>query len=90
MKDTDGNTIGDFTTGENGYSCTENLEPGKYLVVELPTEDNYWITEPGFHDVTVSAGQSTVDTWMNREQGLVWFYKKTNTGESVEGWHILY
>ena len=29
-----------------------------------------------------------MDTWLNREQGLVWIYKKTNTGESVEGWHI--
>ena len=25
---------------------------------------------------------------MRKEQGLVWFYKKTNTDESVEGWHI--
>lgn len=41
-----------------------------------------------FHDVTVKAGETTVDTWLNKEQGLVWFYKKTNTGESVEGWHI--
>ena len=29
-----------------------------------------------------------MDTWHNKEQGLVWFYKMTNTGESVEGWHI--
>ena len=56
--------------------------------MELPTEDNYWLTELGFHDVTVKAGETTVDTWLNKEQGLVWFYKKTNTGESVEGWHI--
>ena len=38
--------------------------------------------------MTVKAGETTVDTWLNKEQGLVWFYKKTNTGESVEGWHI--
>ena len=88
VKDTDGNIIGDFTTDENGYACTGNLEPGKYLVVELSTEDNYWSTELGFHDVTVKAGETTVDTWLNREQGLVWIYKKTNTDESVEGWHI--
>ena len=30
-----------------------------------------------FHDVTVKAGETTVDTWLNKEQGLVWFYKKT-------------
>ena len=29
-----------------------------------------------------------MDIWLNREQGLVWIYKKTNTSESVEGWHI--
>ena len=61
---------------------------GRYTVVELPTEDNYWLTELGFHDVTVKAGETTVDNWLNKEQGLAWFYKKTNTGESVEGWHI--
>ena len=42
----------------------------------------------GFHDVSVKAGETTVDTWLNKEQGLAWFYKKTNTGESVEDWHI--
>ena len=88
VKDSNGNTVGDFTTDANGYACTENLPLGRYTVVELPTEDNYWLTELGFHDVTVKAGETTVDTWLNKEQGLVWFYKKTNTGESVEGWHI--
>ena len=88
VKDTSGNLVGEYTTDENGYACTEKLAPGQYLVVELPTEDNYWLTELGFHDVTVKAGETTVDTWLNKEQGLVWFYKKTNTGESVEGWHI--
>ena len=88
VRDSNGNAIGDFTTDANGYACTENLPLGRYTVVELPTEDNYWLTELGFHDVTVKAGETTVDTWLNKEQGLAWFYKKTNTGESVEGWHI--
>ena len=88
VKDSNGNTVGDFTTDDNGFACTDNLPLGRYTVVELPTEDNYWLTELGFHDVTVKAGETTVDTWLNKEQGLVWFYKKTNTGESVEGWHI--
>ena len=88
VKDSNGNTVGDFTTDDNGYVCTDNLPLGRYTVVELPTEDNYWLTELGFHDVTVKAGETTVDTWLNKEQGLVWFNKKTNTGESVEGWHI--
>ncbi len=88
VRDSEGNSYGDFTTDDNGYACTENLPLGRYTVVELPTEDNYWLTELGFHDVTVKAGETTVDTWLNKEQGLVWSYKKTNTGESVEGWHI--
>lgn len=88
VKDSNGNTVGDFTTDDNGYACTDNLPLGRYTVVELPTEDNYWLTELGFHDVAVKAGETTVDTWLNKEQGLAWFYKKTNTGESVEGWHI--
>ena len=88
VRDSEGNSYGDFTTDYNGYACTENLPLGRYTVVELPTEDNYWLTELGFHDVTVKAGETTVDTWLNKEQGLAWFYKKTNTGQSVEGWHI--
>lgn len=88
VRDSEGNSYGDFTTDENGYACTQNLPLGWYTVVELPTEDNYWLTELGFHDVTVKAGETTMDTWLNKEQGLVWFYKKTNTGQSVEGWHI--
>ena len=88
VRDSEGNSYGDFTTDDNGYACTDNLPLGRYTVVELPTDDNYWLTELGFHDVTVKAGETTVDTWLNKEQGLVWFYKKTNTGQSVEGWHI--
>ena len=88
VRDSEGNSYGDITTDEKGYAITDNLPLGRYTVVELPTEDNYWLTELGFHDVTVKAGETTVDTWLNKEQGLVWFYKETNTGESVEGWHI--
>ena len=88
VKDSAGKTVGDYTTDDSGYAITGNLPLGRYTVVELPTEDTYWAGELGFHDVTVRGGQNTVDTWMNREQGLVWVYKKTNTGQSVEGWHI--
>ena len=61
----------DYTT--KGLSCICKDGVGRYTVVELPTEDNYWLTELGFHDVTVKAGETTVDTWLNKEQGLVWF-----------------
>ena len=80
--------VGEYTTDESGYACTENLPMGRYTVIELQTDDLYWNFELGFHDVTVVAGEDTVDEWLNREQGLGWFYKQTNTGESVEGWHI--
>ena len=88
VRDSSGKTIGDFTTDENGYAITGNLPLGRYTVVELPTEDAYWAGELGFHTVLITGGKDAVDTWLNREQGLVWIYKKTNTGESVEGWHI--
>ena len=88
VRDMDGNIIGDYTTDENGYACTGNLPLGRYTVVELPTEDYYWNCELGFHDVTVKAGETVVDEWLNREQGLGWFHKSTNTGESLEGWII--
>ena len=88
VRDSNGKTVGDYTTDENGYAITGNLPLGRYTVVELPTEDAYWAGELGFHTVLVTGGKDTVDTWLNREQGLVWIYKKTNTGESVEGWHI--
>ena len=88
VRDSNGKTVGDFTTDENGYAITGNLPLGRYTVVELPTEDAYWAGELGFHTVLVTGGKDAVDIWLNREQGLVWIYKKTNTGESVEGWHI--
>ena len=80
VRDSKGNSYGDFTTDDNGYACTQNPPLGRYTVVELPTEDNYWLTELGFHDVTVKAGETTVDTWLNKEQGLAWFYKKPIPG----------
>ena len=88
VQDSDGKAIGEYTTDETGYACTENLTPGRYIVLELPTEDPYWTTELGFHDVIVKPGATVVDSWHNKEQGLVWVYKKTNTGDSVEGWQI--
>ena len=88
VQDSNYDVVGEYTTDENGYACTENLPLGRYTVIELQTEDIYWNCELGFHDVTVKAGQTVVDEWLNREQGLGWFHKSTNTGESVEGWHI--
>ena len=88
VKDEDGNHIGDFTTDENGYASTGKLKPGRYLVIELSTDDDYWNCELGFHDVVIIAGEITIDKWHNREQGLGWFHKSTNTGESLEGWEI--
>lgn len=88
VQDSNYDVVGEYTTDENGYACTENLPLGRYTVIELQTDDLYWNFELGFHDVTVVAGEDTVDEWLNREQGLGWFYKQTNTGESVEGWHI--
>ena len=88
VQDSNYDVVGEYTTDENGYACTENLPLGRYTVIELQTEDYYWNFELGFHDVTVKAGETVVDEWLNREQGLGWFYKSTNIGESVEGWHI--
>ena len=88
VRDSNGKTVGEFTTDENGYAITGNLPLGRYTVMELPTEDVYWIGELGFHTVLVTGGKDAVDTWLNREQGIGWFYEKTNTGENVEGWKI--
>ncbi len=88
IRDSSGKTVGEFTTDENGYAITGNLPLGRYTVMELPTEDVYWIGELGFHTVLVTGGKDVVDTWLNKEQGVGWFYKKTNTGENVEGWKI--
>lgn len=88
VKDAEGNHVGDYTTDETGTAYTENLPIGRYTVQELPVEDDYWQTELVFHDVTVKAGETVVDSWHNVEQGLCWFYKSTNTGENLAGWEI--
>ena len=77
-----------FTTDETGIIRISNLAPGKYLVLESPTEDPYWSVELGFHTVTVEYGKTVVDQWLNKEQGLGYFTKSTNTGDEISGWHI--
>lgn len=80
--------MGDYTTDETGYASTGKLKPGSYTVLELSNGDDYWNCELGYHSVTIIAGKATEDAWHNREQGLGWFHKSTNTGESLEGWEI--
>ena len=77
-----------FTTDETGIIRISNLAPGKYLVLESPTEDPYWSGELGYHAVTVEYGKTAVDQWLNKEQGLGYFTKSTNTGDEISGWHI--
>lgn len=77
-----------FTTDETGIIRISNLAPGKYLVLEFPTEDPYWSGELGYHTVTVEYGKTAVDRWLNKEQGLGHFTKSTNTGDEISGWHI--
>ena len=77
-----------FTTDETGIIRISNLAPGKYLVLETPTEDPYWSGELGYHTVTVEYGKTAVDRWLNKEQGLGNFTKSTNTGDEISGWHI--
>ena len=77
-----------FTTDETGIIRISNLAPGKYLVLESPTEDPYWSGELGYHTVTVEYGKNAVDQWLNKEQGLGYFTKSTNTGDEISGWHI--
>ena len=77
-----------FTTDETGMIRISNLAPGKYLVLESPTEDPYWSGELGYHTVTVEYGKTAVDRWLNKEQGLGNFTKSTNTGDEISGWHI--
>lgn len=88
VQDSDGNVVGDYTTDETGYASTGKLKPGSYTVLELSNGDDYWNCELGYHSVTIIAGKATKDAWHNREQGLGWFHKSTNTGESLEGWEI--
>ena len=77
-----------FTTDETGIIRISNLAPGKYLVLESPTEGPYWSGELGYHTVTVEYGKTAVDRWLNKEQGLGHFTKFTNTGDEISGWHI--
>ena len=77
-----------FTTDETGIIRISNLAPGKYLIMESPTEDPYWSVELGYHTVTVEYGKTAVDQWLNKEQGLGYFTKFTNTGDAISGWHI--
>ena len=88
VTDANGNHVGDYTTDENGEAYTGNLPLGRYTVQELSVDDDYWNCELGFHDVTVKAGETVVDSWLNQEMGLSWFYKRTNTGEDLTGWEI--
>ena len=88
VQDSDGTIVGEYTTDDTGTAFSDYLPLGRYTVIELSTDDNYWTGELGFHDIVIQGGTDTVDEWLNREQGLGWFYKKTNTGESVEGWEI--
>ena len=88
VKDSNYDVVGEYTTDENGYAITEKLPPGRYLVQELSNGDDYWNIDVMLHDLTVRAGETVEDPWYNREQGLGWFHKSTNTGESLKGWHI--
>lgn len=88
VTDANGNHVGDYTTDENGEAYTGNLPLGRYTVQELSVDDDFWNCELGFHDVTVKAGETVVDEWKNKEQGLGWFRKTTNTGENLSGWEI--
>ena len=77
-----------FTTDTTGHIHIPNLIPGKYLVMESPTEDPYWSGELGYHTITVEYGKTAVDQWLNKEQGLGYFTKSTNMGDEISGWHI--
>ena len=88
VTDANGNHVGNYTTDENGEAYTGNLPLGRYTVQELSVDDDFWNCELGFHDVTVKAGETVVDEWQNKEQGLGWFRKTTNTGENLSGWEI--
>ncbi len=88
IRDSNGNIAAELTTDERGYAVTGNLPLGRYTVQEVSTGDDYWQTELGFHNVTVTAGKTVVDEWTNVEQGLGWFHKETNTSASAEGWEI--
>ena len=77
-----------FISDESGLVKISNLTPGKYLIMEAPTEKPYWTTELGFHTVTVEYGKTAVDRWTNKALGMVSVVKATNTGDALSGWHI--
>lgn len=54
-----------FTTDETGIIRISNLAPGKYVILESPTDDSYWTAELGYHTVTVEYGKTAVDQWLN-------------------------
>ena len=60
VKDSEYNIVGDYTTDDSGVAYSDYLPPGRYTVLELPTEDIYWNCEFGFHDVTVVGSSRTV------------------------------
>ena len=88
VSDSNYDVVGEYTTDDTGYAISDMLPPGRYIVQELSNGDDYWNIDVMLHDVTVVAGETVEDPWYNREQGLGWFYKSTNTGESLKGWHI--
>ena len=77
-----------FISDESGLVKISNLAPGKYLIMEAPTENPYWTTELGFHTVTVEYGKTAVDRWTNKALGMASVVKATNTGDALSGWHI--
>ena len=77
-----------FISDESGLVKISNLAPGKYLIMEAPTEKPYWTTELGFHTVTVEYGKTAVDRWTNKALGMASVVKATNTGDALSGWHI--
>lgn len=88
VQDENGKVIGRYTTDETGIAYSDYLPLGRYFVWEEFPSDDYWEVKLQSHDVTLLPGEDVVDPWENKELGLGKFYKKTNTGESVEGWHI--
>ena len=77
-----------FISDESGLVKISNLTPGKYLIMEAPTEKPYWTTELGFHTVTVEYGKTAVDRCTNKALGMASVVKATNTGDALSGWHI--
>lgn len=88
VTDGNGKTVGEYTTDDTGIAHVSNLEPGQYKVKEKPVSDPYWSIETVLHTVTVTAGQTATDTWLNKELGLGKLRKSTSTGKNINGWKI--